>query len=533
MADSSTLSRQYSSIPFPEASSGIRAIRSWRKLKAVFFFSPIFSHVSLVLNKHASPKYIQMGRTEPSRGLPPPSFRRDARAKKAKATLNKVIPALLSAHPRAQRGVDSSELILVGVEAVPTAAATPSTPQEQQQRAKPNKKKQPKGGRQGRVSPITQASTTLSSPSLPQPSASCPRTGPLKVTLRVTDTLVAARSLLLNQETGKTDLGNRTRRVAILNMASPLSPGGGFVNGASSQEESLCMRTTLLPALRDGFYRLPELAVVFTPDVLVFRDETGGEEDMLAKGDRWFVDCVSAAMLRMPETEVDGATGRGRYVDRRDRGLVLAKMRGVMEVCCARGVKRVVLGAWGCGAYGNPVGEIAAAWRKVLLGGGASGGNGQGSRSRGGGNTPDSQGTWDEIEEVVFAIKDEGLAGAFETAFGDGLEREEEEDGNAMSDGSEEDAQVLRMRELQEKIRDLEVRLAQTKIDQVRTGLEKVLADLRSQIVEPDGDEHVGVDGVAHDDDDDDEDTTDEQVEDMSGEDTDGSGDTEGESEAG
>lgn len=99
------------------------------------------------------------------------------------------------------------------------------------------------------------------------------------------------------------------------------------------------MRTTLLPSLKDEFYRLPELGAVYTPDVLVFRDESG--ED-LEKRDRWFVDCVSAAMLRMPETEVNEESGRGKYVNSSDRDTILQKMRLVMRVFQAKGARKVV-----------------------------------------------------------------------------------------------------------------------------------------------------------------------------------------------
>ncbi|ETS74172.1 hypothetical protein PFICI_14038 [Pestalotiopsis fici W106-1] len=367
-----------------------------------------------------------MGRTEPSKGLAPPSFRRDARAKKAKATLNKAIPALLSSHPRAKRGTEASELIVE-----PPARKSASNA--------------PRGGeRNGAPLP----------PNDEQPG----------LFLEVADTLAVARSLLRDQETERDDLSNRVSRVAILNMASPLSPGGGFVNGASSQEESLCMRSTLLPSLKDEFYRLPELGAVFTPDVLVFRNESG---DDLEKRDRWFVDCVSAAMLRMPETEVNEESGRGRYVNSSDRDTILQKMRIVMRVFQAKGARKVVLGAWGCGAYGNPVGEIAAAWSKVLLGG----------KNK----AKAKKETWSGIDEVVFAIKDPGLADGFEAAFGPGLTRRAAEDASE-EESENDDAEAFRLKELQDKISELEQRMAQTANAQVKSGLGGILAGLKSQL---------------------------------------------------
>lgn len=362
-----------------------------------------------------APHHKVMGRTEPSIGRPPAAFRRDARAKKAKATLNKLIPSLLSAHPRARRGIDASELIVA-----------------------------PPAGKPGELG------------------TSDIQAGP-RLTIQVADTLTAARALMSSP-------GEPVQRVAILSMCSPLSPGGGFLNGATSQEEYLCMRTTLLLALRDDFYRLPELGCVYTPDVLVFRASSDdAENDLLEKRDRWFVDVVSAAMLRLPETEVDEETGRSGYVYAQDRELVMEKMKAVMRVFQAKGASKVVLGAWGCGAYGNPVGEIARAWRRVLLDEGKKGKR----RER-----------WGGIQEVVFAVKDASMAGAFATAFGDALnwaDNADDEDGSVEDDGADQEAVVD---ELRARIEELRVRIDRAPDANVRVkeGLQAVMAGLESQM---------------------------------------------------
>lgn len=314
-----------------------------------------------------------MGRTEPSTRPPPAKFRRDARAKQAKATVNHVIPAMLLAHSRARHGIEKAELIVD-----PPRAQLPEAD---------------KGS-------VAAARDTF-------------ETDMPRLSLRTADTLVAARETVQTR-------GNRTTnmptRVAILNMASPLSPGGGFFNGANSQEESLCMRTTVLPSLKDEYYRLPEVGAIYTPDVLVFRDETAKE--VLNKKDRWFVDFITAAMLRQPDTERDEMTGRSNFVHEQDRELVLRKMRMILRICQAKGIDRIILGAWGCGAYGNPLGEVAAAWRKVLI-------PKDRRQKRKNHSSPEP---WHGIEEIVFAIKDRGMAKAFSVAFGDGLHWRDKDD---------------------------------------------------------------------------------------------------------
>ncbi|KAK1502328.1 hypothetical protein CTAM01_05141 [Colletotrichum tamarilloi] len=369
-----------------------------------------------------------MGRTQPSVGQPPAAFRKAARAKKAKVTLNQLIPSLLSTHPRARRGIDSAELIIHPELAI-----------------KENRTPKAEGADVSETN------------------------GPIHIRLQVADTLTAAHALVTEKAESNrpVDISNKETRVAILNMASPLTPGGGFVNGAGSQEESLCMRTTLLPSLKDEYYRLPELGAIYTPDVLVFRDEDA--DDVLEKRDRWFVDCISAAMLRNPEIERDEDTGFSHYVQEKDRQLILEKMKIVLRICQLKGIKKIVLGAWGCGAYGNPVAEVAKAWKKALL-----------PRNDGKGKKKGNKGTWSGIEGVVFAIKDTGMADAFQEAFGKGIERDVE----AEVDEPDEEIDIAQKNkeELQARIAELQQRIDATPNPQVKTGLNSILAGLISQL---------------------------------------------------
>ncbi|KAH7915430.1 hypothetical protein BJ138DRAFT_1141720, partial [Hygrophoropsis aurantiaca] len=131
------------------------------------------------------------------------------RTKLAKETINKTIPSLLASYPRARAGVASAQLLRI---------------------------------QHG-----------------PSPGKSTPKSSGSGPTIRVieSDTLNAAQAM---------HASHPSDRIAVLSMASPLRAGGGILTGATSQEESLCVRSTLLPSLLDQFYRLPEDAIVYTTD---------------------------------------------------------------------------------------------------------------------------------------------------------------------------------------------------------------------------------------------------------------------------
>ncbi|KAL0263646.1 hypothetical protein SLS55_002627 [Diplodia seriata] len=403
-----------------------------------------------------------MGRTEPTVVVPPQSFRRDARAKKAKATINQTIPALLNAHPRARRGIDAAELIVD-----PPQHTGPSRPDAPKPDAKSKPKSKPKGKGKGRGRDEDNDDTAEAKGGTDKVTATqLPEKPPMLLTLQVADTLEAAVRL------SATETGRRAR-VAVLNMASPLRPGGGLLNGATSQEEWLCLRTTLYPSLRDEFYRLPEVGAIYAPDVLVFRtsDDEAAELD---KKERFFIDVVSAGMLRFPD--VEGEEGEEKmYANGKERDLVVQKMKAVMRILKAKGADKVVLGAWGCGAYGNPVGEVARAWKKVLFGTESKKKAKSGSSNSNGGEG------WDGLE-VVFAIKDERMAKQFASFFGSGLSYEEPLQGDRQDSVVEDDGTLAAIQEMTAKIAELETQMAQARMPDLKARLGTVLDGLKREL---------------------------------------------------
>lgn len=138
------------------------------------------------------------------------------------------------------------------------------------------------------------------------------------------------------------------KRVAVLDFASDSEPGGGWRgNQQGTQEESLCRASSLGRALEKLPYPIPTYGMAVVPEVLVLRDERGG---LLAQP---FVVGAIAAALR--ECGGDGSHLR-------------KKAEGVCACAAALGYDGLVLGSWGCGAFGNDVRDVCAAFAQALRG---------------------------------------------------------------------------------------------------------------------------------------------------------------------
>lgn len=149
----------------------------------------------------------------------------------------------------------------------------------------------------------------------------------------------------------------------VLNMASYWQPGGGWRKGSMAQEEELFRRSTYAMSLEQPVmrkcYPLLGSACIYSPSVVVFR---AGRDQNYALYD--WSDCCSLSCLAMP------AMRHPHLVDDRlsdeDARLTLEKIRNIFGVARHYGHDSLVLGALGCGAYGNPPTHIAELFKKVI-----------------------------------------------------------------------------------------------------------------------------------------------------------------------
>lgn len=141
--------------------------------------------------------------------------------------------------------------------------------------------------------------------------------------------------------------------VVLLNFASARNPGGGFLNGAKAQEEDLCRCSALYPTLRqhqeyyDANRKQDSLLytdyMIFSPDVPFFK--VSGTGELLKQP---FV----ASVLTAP------APNTRPYLLHSGDPVLLEecferRWRNVFAVAQVRQIPAILLGAWGCGAFGG------------------------------------------------------------------------------------------------------------------------------------------------------------------------------------
>ena len=187
---------------------------------------------------------------------------------------------------------------------------------------------------------------------LPDPLAEKRPAGPARVEVTLESTLAAGRRL-----------GPGT---AALVFASARKPGGGCLTGARAQEEDIARASALSGCLAmvpefyayhrsDDDLRYSD-RVIYSPDVPVFRDDDYGLLDHPYPLSMLTAAAPNLAAIRTNQAELADsvpATVRSRAVR-------------VLRVAAAHRHRRLVLGAWGCGVFGNDPALVADAFADGL-----------------------------------------------------------------------------------------------------------------------------------------------------------------------
>ena len=157
-----------------------------------------------------------------------------------------------------------------------------------------------------------------------------------------------------NKLTAALTVGN----AIALNFANATSPGGGYLRGARAQEEDLCrLLPQLHPSLKNcrAYPIQPDVALV-THSLLAVRhpgtyerlSEPGATTDSVAR------ECAMVTSAMPGGDRDDPRPGSKEWME-----TVRLRIRAVLHVSRLTGFPSIILGAFGCGAFGNPPGAVA------------------------------------------------------------------------------------------------------------------------------------------------------------------------------
>ncbi len=144
-----------------------------------------------------------------------------------------------------------------------------------------------------------------------------------------------------------------------LNFASAKNPGGGFLSGSSAQEESLARSSGLYACLlpmtemydfnRQVGTSLYSDYMVYSPDVPVFRRDDGTLRD----------DPFPASFLTAPAVNAGAVEKNEPQNVRFILPTLGARLNKLLAVAQTHGHTTLILGAWGCGVFGNSPAVVA------------------------------------------------------------------------------------------------------------------------------------------------------------------------------
>lgn len=181
--------------------------------------------------------------------------------------------------------------------------------------------------------------------------------------------------------------------VAVLNMASRRNPGGGVAKGSQAQEEELCRRSNLLTSLysfsekgkitgytsKTGSYPIPTYGGIYSPGVEIYRGKRYKPYYESTK-----VDVISVSALVRPE--FDPTT---LMISKKQAHIMKRKIKTILRIALMNKKTKLVLGAFGCGAFCNPPKHVALMFKEIL-------------------EFPEFK---NAFEEICFAILDDGNTG--------------------------------------------------------------------------------------------------------------------------
>lgn len=144
------------------------------------------------------------------------------------------------------------------------------------------------------------------------------------------------------------------KRICVLNFASYRNPGGKFLEGSSTQEESLCHASFLYNVLKEmsEYYEWNRRNLnkglyfdraIYSSNVRFFNDTETVLADVLT--------CAAPNRLCLVEHDA--------FTEEENTKVLVQRTRFIKSIIGAQDVDIAILGAWGCGVFKQDSGKVA------------------------------------------------------------------------------------------------------------------------------------------------------------------------------
>lgn len=189
-------------------------------------------------------------------------------------------------------------------------------------------------------------------------------------TLNVNEDGPTTNIIVSNKRSFEAAKAYKGKKVAVLNFANNHKPGGSPWS-AGAQEESLCRTSTLFPCLEAispkyhvlhaSKYHNGELDnlgnddLIYTPGIVVIKTDESAPL-LLDQSERFNVDIITAAA---PEVKF-GIDNNTLY------NVLASRIEKILQSAKNENVDVLILGAFGCGAFGNPPELVAKIFKEKL-----------------------------------------------------------------------------------------------------------------------------------------------------------------------
>ena len=163
---------------------------------------------------------------------------------------------------------------------------------------------------------------------------------------------------------------NLKYKIGVLNFASAKNPGGGVLQGARSQEESICRTSTLYPCLNTEFLKENYYSyhkdkkrgysdrIIYIPNIIVFKSDDDVFSEIMEKNKWYNVDIISCAAHNQKAYNLD-------YENLKK--LNYNKLKAIIECAAENNIDNLILGAFGCGAFGNDPKMVSKIFKRILI----------------------------------------------------------------------------------------------------------------------------------------------------------------------